>query len=406
VVNLADDDEDDDSSSSDDDLKKNIYNEIPEYDDVDEVKLAVQALDMDAVLRQQNVANENLYSEIHLNEERFENALYMAHEKQQQQQEAKQKSSSVAVGAFPSPTSKTRSFYPVGAPLPSIPPSSAKMIPEEGEPSWCCGTRRRRRRSLVLGLFLTSFFLLFLCVALLVRMYVPPADDDRRRGLWVGDASAVKSGDGAEWLYGGENRVVEAAAERPLVLDDAIFEPETASSSSPDFEIYDAELTSKGVRSSTTTTTTTTTTPSSAGVAFGVSTAEFLQNEAASSAAGDDDHWETGNRVVTTEETEKKPTSHMESICTSWQGKRRLTMSCPTPDATMEVVDAYYGWSKSEAVCHAVEGDAYCRINEGDVARRCDGLNSCQFWADASGWLLGCSGYHDFLQVHYICVRS
>jgi len=323
VVNLADDDEDDDSSSSDDDLKKNIYNEIPEYDDVDEVKLAVQALDMDAVLRQQNVANENLYSEIHLNEERFENALYMAHEKQQQQQEAKQKSSSVAVGAFPSPTSKTRSFYPVGAPLPSIPPSSAKMIPEEGEPSWCCGTRRRRRRSLVLGLFLTSFFLLFLCVALLVRMYVPPADDDRRRG-----------------------------------------------------------------------------------VAFGVSTAEFLQNEAASSAAGDDDHWETGNRVVTTEETEKKPTSHMESICTSWQGKRRLTMSCPTPDATMEVVDAYYGWSKSEAVCHAVEGDAYCRINESDVARRCDGLNSCQFWADASGWLLGCSGYHDFLQVHYICVRS
>jgi len=99
-------------------------------------------------------------------------------------------------------------------------------------------------------------------------------------------------------------------------------------------------------------------------------------------------------------------TSHVESICTSWQGKRQLSIACPTPDATMRVVDAYYGWSKSEADCHAVEGDTYCRINENDVAQRCDGLNSCQFWADAAGWRMGCSGYHDFLQVHYICVRS
>merc|ERR1712087_1017190 len=59
-----------------------------------------------------------------------------------------------------------------------------------------------------------------------------------------------------------------------------------------------------------------------------------------------------------------------------------------------------------EADCHAVEGDTYCRINENDVAQRCDGLNSCQFWADAAGWRMGCSGYRDFLQVHYICVRS
>merc|ERR1712228_346087 len=121
--------EDEDESESDDDLKKNIYNEIPEYDDVDEVKLAVVGLDMDAALRQQNLANENLYSEIRPSDERFENALYMANEKR-----AEEKQKSAAGDVFPSMSPKTRSFFRA-APLPSIPPSS-KKIPEEPEPSW------------------------------------------------------------------------------------------------------------------------------------------------------------------------------------------------------------------------------------------------------------------------------
>merc|ERR1712142_1034910 len=150
--------------------------------DVDDVKLTVSGLDnsssMDAVLRQQNLANENLYSEIRPNDERFENALYMEHEKQREFDEGKkQQKSNLIIGGgavFPSMSPKTRSFFPA-APLPSIP--SSQKIPEEPEPSWCCGTRRRRRRSLVLGLFISTLFLLFLCVALLVRMYVPSPDD-------------------------------------------------------------------------------------------------------------------------------------------------------------------------------------------------------------------------------------
>merc|ERR1719244_621465 len=127
-------DEDDSSSESDDDLKKNIYNEIPEYDDVDEVKLAVNGLEdvdsdikltvsgldsnssIDAVLRQQNLANENLYSEIRPNDERFENALYMEHEKQREFEEGskKQQKSNLIIGGgvvFPSMSPKTRSFF-------------------------------------------------------------------------------------------------------------------------------------------------------------------------------------------------------------------------------------------------------------------------------------------------------
>ena len=144
VVHMED--EDDSSSESDDDLKKNIYNEIPEYDDVDEVKLAVSGLkdvddvkltvsgldnssSMDAVLRQQNLANENLYSEIRPNDERFENALYMEHEKQREFDEGKkQQKSNLIIGGgavFPSMSPKTRSFFPA-APLPSI-PSSQKV---------------------------------------------------------------------------------------------------------------------------------------------------------------------------------------------------------------------------------------------------------------------------------------
>jgi len=211
-------DTEEDEYESDDDLKKNIYNEIPEYDDVDEVKLAVECLDNDSViLRQQNLANENLYSEIRPCDERFENALYMAHEKQQQQQQQqtqeKQKAAAIVGGSvFPSMSPKTRSFFPA-SPLPSI-PSSSKMIPEEPEPSWCCGTRRRRRRSLVLGLFLTTLFLLFLCIALLVRMYVPQRgdDDDRRQGGWNPEAFKAGAYDDNAWLYG-EDR-------RPLFLDE------------------------------------------------------------------------------------------------------------------------------------------------------------------------------------------
>merc|ERR1719414_808225 len=197
------------------------------------------------ILRQQNLANENLYSEIRPADERFENALYMAAEKQQQQPpsgyEEKRKgkvgASVIGTGAvFPSMSPKTRSFFPA-SPLPSIPSStSSKMIPEEPEPSWCCGTRRRRRRSLVLALFLTTLFLLFLCVALLVRMYVPRADgdDDRRQGF-----------------------------------DD------------------------------------------------GISTAEFFHQE-----SSPENGWESAEQVAPTIRTPTK-TRHTESICTSWQGRRR-----------------------------------------------------------------------------------
>jgi len=310
-------DMEEDEYESDDDLKKNIYNEIPEYDDVDEVKMAVECLDSDAViLRQQNLANENLYSEIRPCDERFENALYMAHEKQQQQQtEEKQKAAAVVGGSvFPSMSPKTRSFFPA-SPLPSI-PSSSKMIPEEPEPSWCCGTRRRRRRSLVLGLFLTTLFLLFLCVALLVRMYVPHKDDD----------------DGRQGF------------------DD------------------------------------------------GISTAEFFHQE-----SSPENGWESAEQVAPTIRTPTK-THHSESICTSWQGRRRLSLSCPTTDGKIEIVRAFYGWSHSEAVCKQVTGDTYCKITERDIRPRCNGDNACDFWADASGLLIGCHGLHDFLEVDYNCV--
>jgi len=312
VVNLHERDGDDDDSS-DDDMKKNIYNEIPEYDDVDEVKLAVEALDVEAALRRQNAANENLYSEIQTSEERFENALYMA--ANAKDVEEKQKANA-SIAVFPSMSPKTRSFYPVGAALPSIPP---EMIPEEKEPSWCCGTRRRRRRSLVIGLFIAVFFLLFLCIALMLRMYMPPSGDD----------------DGFQ------------------------------------------------------------------GFADEISTAEFLQLE----TEAVDGSWETDNQIVPTTDEPRKKTFHTASICTSWQGRRRLNMVCPEDDDRIEIVRSFYGWSKSETVCNEVGRDTYCRIPERDT-KRCNRRNDCEFWADPSGWLIGCSGLHDYLQVDYYCVPS
>jgi len=314
VVNLREDDDE----SDDDDMKKNIYNEIPEYDDVDEVKLSVETLDIDAALRRQNAANENLYSEIQTSEERFENALYMAANVKDPDVE-KQKTTAITASSggsvFPSMSPKTRSFYPVGAPLPSIP--SSMKIPEEKEPSWCCGTRRRRRRNLVLGLFLAVFFLLFLCIALLVRMYVPPKDDG--------------------------------------------------------FQGFDE----------------------------GISTAEFLSQEVGS----DGGSWEVDNQIVPSTEEPRRKTKHSKSICTSWQGRRRLDLSCPEEDYEIYIVSSFYGWSRSETVCKESGRDTYCRISETDT-RRCNGYRDCQFWADPSGWLIGCSGFHDYLQVDYYCVPT
>jgi hypothetical protein len=322
----------DDVDDDDEDLKKNIYNEIPEYDDLDDVKidademtkskeaevvlLQLQQLNHLQQLRQQNAVNENLYSEIHLNEERFENAVYMQHQQQENPEKV------VDGGIFPSKSSKTRSFFPVGVPLPGIPQQGEHrpkmIIPEEPEPSWCCGTRRRRRRSLILGLFLTSFFLLFLCIALLVRMYVPTPVVDYDEGFEAGISSA-------EFLQGGTS---DWAAENQMGAD-----------------------------------------------------AEFTP----------------------TEKTIKR-TFHTQSICTSWQGRRRLTLSCDDPDAKIHVQRSFYGWSHTETVCHQVSGDTTCRVGESDVAPRCNGYNNCRFSADASGWVVGCHGFHDFLQVDFYCV--
>jgi len=396
VVNLHERDGDDDDSS-DDDMKKNIYNEIPEYDDVDEVKLAVEALDVEAALRRQNAANENLYSEIQTSEERFENALYMA--ANAKDVEEKQKANA-SIAVFPSMSPKTRSFYPVGAALPSIPP---EMIPEEKEPSWCCGTRRRRRRSLVIGLFIAVFFLLFLCIALMLRMYMPPSgDDDGFQGGW--NAAAMKAGDSA-WMYkdGIDN-------EGPLMLDDALFEPETAPVTPAEMEdVEESEnsfmaLTPQGVLNINRTSSPTSTPEiltSTSGFADEISTAEFLQLE----TEAVDGSWETDNQIVPTTDEPRKKTFHTASICTSWQGRRRLNMVCPEDDDRIEIVRSFYGWSKSETVCNEVGRDTYCRIPERDT-KRCNRRNDCEFWADPSGWLIGCSGLHDYLQVDYYCVPS
>ena len=329
VVDLHEDDveDDDDTDDTDDtDMKKNIYNEIPEYDDVDEVKLAVNSLDsVDAALQRQNVANENLYSEIQSSEERFENALYMAANVvggKGLDDVEKQKAAAVSGAAvFPSMSPKTRSFYPVGAPLPTIP--SSKIIQEEPEPSWCCGTRRRRRRNLVLGLFLAVFFLLFLCIALLVRMYVPPKDgrdDGGFQGGW--NAEALKSaGDSNPWMY--ENREF---VDQPLVLDDSLFEPETAPVSPDDVEEKEEKLLiPKGVVNGINRTTSSTSTPRimtpTSGFDEGISTAEFLQHEGASLEGGslEGGSWEVDNQIMPTTEEPRQKTSHTKSICTSWQ---------------------------------------------------------------------------------------
>jgi len=396
VVNLREDDDE----SDDDDMKKNIYNEIPEYDDVDEVKLSVETLDIDAALRRQNAANENLYSEIQTSEERFENALYMAANVKDPEVE-KQKTTAITASpggsVFPSMSPKTRSFYPVGAPLPSIP--SSMKIPEEKEPSWCCGTRRRRRRNLVLGLFLAVFFLLFLCIALLVRMYVPPKDDGFQGG-W--NAAALK-GDSA-WMF--DNRLEDA--DEPLVLDDALFEPETAPVSPEGEEEkafkYAEGVIPKGVAGVNRTTASTSTPEmltSTAGFDEGISTAEFLSQEVGS----DGGSWEVDNQIVPSTEEPRRKTKHSKSICTSWQGRRRLDLSCPEEDYEIYIVSSFYGWSRSETVCKESGRDTYCRISETDT-RRCNGYRDCQFWADPSGWLIGCSGFHDYLQVDYYCVPT
>jgi hypothetical protein len=413
VVDLRDEDDEDDDSD-DDDLKKNIYNEIPEYDDVDEVKLAVESLDIEAALRRQNAANENLYSEIQSNEERFENALYMAANNATTEKDEKQKAAAVSsLAVFPSMSPKTRSFYPVGAPLPSIPSyASSTKIPEEKEPSWCCGTRRRRRRNLVLGLVLAVLFLLFLCIALLVRMYVPPAGDDQGfQGGWNAAALKAAAADSA-WMY--ENRVQNAApaSDEPLVLDDALFEPETAPVSpyeeeeklNEGFENTVEAVTPKGVVNVNGTSSSTSTPrimASTSGFDEGISTAEFLQQEAGSPEGG----WEADNQILPTTEEPRQKTFHSESICTSWQGRRKLVLTCPIADDKISVVRSYYGWSKSETVCNNVASDTYCRTSERDTVR-CNGRNECSFWADASGWMIGCHGLHDYLQVDYYCVPS
>jgi len=401
----------DDDESSDDDLKKlnfNIYNEIPEYDnDYTLHKTDLSKLELTKAAEAENLTNENLYAEIGQvglvikgDDDRFNNPVYMSEVVLDVGAKPLANTPTKKNSLYPCKSPKTRSFYPVD-PLP-YPPTPAK-IPEESEPSWCCGTRRRRRRSLVLGLFIFSAFLLFLCIALLVRMYLPDPHDEGEGWRFREAAAAV---DGRFHAAATAKDELEYNWMKPVIDIDEQIAPATASDvtvHAHDVTVPLSEMGSVPVNGLVNEPTPEASFPPLTTGAEGISTAEFLLS------TGD---WDALNQVAgqseatsANQDTPKPKTFHTESICTSWQSRRKLSLSCPD-GGLINVARAFYGWSRSEKYCNAVDGDTTCTEQENDVYRTCEGQNRCDLWSDKSGWQVGCFGAHDYLQAHFWCVYS
>jgi len=103
---------------------------------------------------------------------------------------------------------------------------------------------------------------------------------------------------------------------------------------------------------------------------------------------------------------EKKPSvikvnadnTRVASVCTSWLGKKELSMECPTGN-NIEVIKAFYGFWNEDEKCHFQEGEC----TESTYNPACSG-NSCKVMADASTLSLACGKIHDYMQVEYKCV--
>ena len=59
------------------------------------------------------------------------------------------------------------------------------------------------------------------------------------------------------------------------------------------------------------------------------------------------------------------------SVCTSWLGKKELSMECPTGN-NIEVIKAFYGFWNEDEKCHFQEGECTeSTYNPGEQPKMC-----------------------------------